>query len=57
MRQKLDRWIMGCVLEDEFKDTTKTCGTKMNALIKNKTKAQLANYLHACLFSPCPSTL
>ena len=30
----------------------------INALINtNKTKAQLANYLHACLFSLCQSTL
>ena len=36
----------------------KLAGQKKNALIStNKTKAQIANYLHACLFSPCPSTL
>ena len=30
----------------------------VNAFIQvNKTKSQLANYLHACLFSPCTSTL
>ncbi len=30
----------------------------MNALIKiDKNKSDLAAYLHACLFSPCPSTL
>ena len=30
----------------------------VNVLIHiNKTKTQLADYLHACLFSPCPSTL
>ena len=36
----------------------KLVGKKMNALIStSKTKTQLADYLHACLFSPCPSTL
>ena len=31
---------------------------KANVLIKwDNTKSQLANFLHGCLFSPCPSTL
>ena len=51
-------------IELPFKHQTKVQQTghkpseTLNALIQvNKTKSELASYLHACLFSPCPATL
>ena len=56
MVQGVRNWNDG--LWDVKLPTKKIMQQTVNALIHiNKTKSQLADYLHACLFSPYPSTL